>query len=64
MLSCLRVPSQVADAPDGSDEIAFSLMFPQRDLQARGIAVLDHTHLQQPDSKQSVDLGVTEGCQG
>lgn len=39
-------------------------MFPQRDLQARGIAVLDHTNLQQPDSKLSVDLGITEGCQG
>lgn len=49
--SYLCVSSQVADVLDGSDEFIFSLMFPQRDLQARGITVLYHAHLWQPEKK-------------
>lgn len=49
--ACLRVSSQVGNALDGSDELVFFLMSPERDLQARGIAVLDQAHLQQPEKK-------------
>ena len=47
MRPCLCVSSQVVDALYGLDELCSALVYPQRNLQARSVAVLDHTDLQQ-----------------
>lgn len=45
----LGVAAHVLDAVDGLQEVRHTLVLPQRDLQPRGIAVLDHTHLQEEE---------------
>lgn len=47
MQPCLCVSSHVLDAPDGLDELGYALASPQRDLQTRGVAVLNHPHLKE-----------------
>lgn len=51
MVSCLCVSSQVVDAPYGLDEVCSTLVLPQRNLQTRSVAVLDHTHLEHTQTK-------------
>lgn len=57
MLPCLCVSPQVFNAPYGLDERRFTLVFPQRNLQTRSVAVLDHPHLEHTQIKQSCSTG-------
>lgn len=45
----LGVAAHVLDAEDGLQELRHALVFPQRDLQPGGVAVLDHAHLQEEE---------------
>lgn len=43
----LGVAAHVLDTADGLQEVQHALVLPQRYLQPRGVAVLDHAHLQE-----------------
>lgn len=45
--TCLGVAAHVLDAADGLQEVRHALVLSQRDLQPRGVAVLNHAHLQE-----------------
>lgn len=51
--TCLGVAAHVLDAAYGLDELRHTLVFPQRDLQPRGVAVLNHAHLEGGVVRQS-----------
>lgn len=51
--TCLGVPAHVLDAADGLQEVRHTLVLPQRDLQPRGVAVLDDAHLQVGEGLQA-----------
>lgn len=45
----LGVAAHVLDAADGLQEVRHALVLPQKNLQPRGVTVLDHAHLQEEE---------------